>query len=201
MEVSLPFGQLLRDRRKARDLTQEELARRVGCARVTIRKIEYGDLRPSLQIAQRLADTLGVRDEDRAAFLRLARSTPPNARPPARLFGGDAIADLAGRVVKGYTLHECIGMGRFGAVYRATQAGVGRDVAIKIIRPQVADHPDFIRGFEADAHIVARLEHPHIVPLYDYWREPGGAYLVMRYMRGAVLPQRSRHATPIWSCA
>src|SRR5262245_1974180 len=40
--------------------------------------------------------------------------------------------------------------------------------------------------------IVARLEHPYIVPLYDYWREPGGAYLVMRYIRGGSLGEARR---------
>ena len=53
-----------------------------------------------------------------------------------------------------------------------------------MIRPELADTPEFIRRFDAEAQFVARLEHPHIVPLFDYWREPGGAYLVMRYFRG-----------------
>ena len=53
--------------------------------------------------------------------------------------------------------------------------------------PQYANQPDFIRRFEAEAQLVARLEHPHIVPLYDYWREPGVAYLVMRLLRGGSL--------------
>ncbi|MFO7537016.1 MAG: protein kinase, partial [Chloroflexota bacterium] len=86
--------------------------------------------------------------------------------------------------VRGYELHEPIGEGRFGIVYRAIQPAVGREVAIKAIRRRFSDNPEFIRRFEAEAHLVARLEHPHIVPLYDYWREPGGAYLVMRWMRG-----------------
>ena len=43
---------------------------------------------------------------------------------------------------------------------------------MKVIRPDLADSTDFIRRFEAEAQLVARLEHPHIVPLYDYWREP-----------------------------
>ena len=53
--------------------------------------------------------------------------------------------------------------------------------------PEFANHPDFVRRFEREAQIVARLEHPHIVPLYDYWREPDAAYLVMRYLRGGSL--------------
>lgn len=46
---------------------------------------------------------------------------------------------------------------------------------------------DFIRRFEKEAHLVARLEHPHIVPLYDFWREPNGAFLVMRWLRAGSL--------------
>jgi WD40 repeat protein/DNA-binding SARP family transcriptional activator len=86
--------------------------------------------------------------------------------------------------VRGYELRTPIGEGSFGIVYRAIQPAVGREVAIKAIRRRFSDNPEFIRRFEAEAHLVARLEHPHIVPLYDYWREPGGAYLVMRWMRG-----------------
>ena len=58
---------------------------------------------------------------------------------------------------------------------------------MKVIRPALANDPEFIRRFEAEAQLVARLEHPHIVPLYDYWREPDGAFLVMRYLRGGSL--------------
>src|SRR5437762_3202968 len=91
------------------------------------------------------------------------------------------------QVVKGYELREQIGEGGYGVVYRAYQPLVGRDVAVKIIVPQYANNPDFIRRFESEAQLVARLEHPYIVPLYDYWRESDGAYLVMRYIRGGSL--------------
>ncbi|MEJ2266954.1 MAG: BTAD domain-containing putative transcriptional regulator, partial [Anaerolineales bacterium] len=94
-------------------------------------------------------------------------------------------------VLRGYRLYEQIGSGSFGAVYRAFQPEVGREVAIKVILPQYANQPDFIRRFETEAQIIARLEHPHIVPLYDYWREPDGAYLVMRWLRGGSLGQLS----------
>ncbi|MGW8249775.1 MAG: protein kinase domain-containing protein, partial [Anaerolineales bacterium] len=90
---------------------------------------------------------------------------------------------LSGQSVKGYDLLERIGAGAFGAVYRAYQSTVGREVAIKVILPGVSNQPDFIRRFETEAQLVARLEHPYIVPLYDYWRDPDGAYLVMRHLR------------------
>src|SRR5690349_960081 len=95
--------------------------------------------------------------------------------------------DLTGQVIKGYELREMVGKGGFGAVYRALQPSVGREVAIKAILPAYVNHPEFIRRFKAEAQLVARLEHIHIVPLYDYWRESSGAYLVMRYLRGGSL--------------
>lgn len=97
------------------------------------------------------------------------------------------MAGLEGQTVKGYELRERIGGGGFGEVYRAFQTLLKRDVAVKIILPQHANQPEFIRRFEVEAELVARLEHPHIVPLFDYWREPGGAYLVMRLLRGGSL--------------
>lgn len=94
---------------------------------------------------------------------------------------------LIGQEIKTYEIRDMIGKGGFGAVYLAHQPSVGRDVAIKIILPQFANKPEFIRRFDSEAQIVARLEHPHIVPLYDYWRDPTGAFLVMRYLRGGSL--------------
>jgi len=87
-----------------------------------------------------------------------------------------------GQEIRGYKVMEVVGTGAFGAVYRAQQSVIGREVAIKIILPEYANRPDFIRSFEAEAQLVARLEHIHIVPLFDYWRDPDGAYLVMRLL-------------------
>lgn len=91
--------------------------------------------------------------------------------------------------IRSYQLVERIGKGGFGEVYRAYQPTVGREVAIKVIMPRHANRPDFIRNFETEAKVVARLEHPFIVPLFDYWREPSGAYIVMRYLRGGTLKE------------
>ncbi|HEY44237.1 MAG TPA: protein kinase, partial [Anaerolineae bacterium] len=95
--------------------------------------------------------------------------------------------DLSGQEIRGYKLVERIGEGGFGIVYRAEQPSVDREVAIKVILPEYADHPEFVRRFEAEARMVAKLEHPHIVPLYDYWRDEQGAFLVMRWLQGGSL--------------
>ncbi len=95
--------------------------------------------------------------------------------------------DVAGTELKGYHIEGMIDAGNFGAVYRAKQKIIEREVAIKVLWPVLAGRPDFIRKFEAEAQLVAGLEHPHIVPLYDYWRDPNGAYIVMRWLRGGHL--------------
>lgn len=92
----------------------------------------------------------------------------------------------------GYELHERIGEGSFAVVYRGHQPSLDRDVAVKVIRSELADRPEFVRRFEAEAQLVARLEHPHVVPLHDFWRAPGAAYLVMRLFPGT-LAQRLEH--------
>ena len=97
------------------------------------------------------------------------------------------ILELTGKAVKSYEIEDLLGQGGYGVVYRAKQSAVLREVAIKVILPKYANSPEFIRRFESEAQVVARLEHPHIVPLYDYWREPDSAYLVMRYLRGGSL--------------
>lgn len=198
MSTEQSFGSVAKNRRRELGLTQEELARRVGCAPITLRKIEADDLRPSVQIAERIAMALNIPLEERAAFVKLARMErvfeEPSVTPmPAPEEIGSE--DLSGRAIRGYALGERLGNGGMGAVYRAVQPLVEREVAIKIILPMYANHPDFIRRFEAEAQLVARLEHPHIVPLYDYWREPGVAYLIMRMLRGGSVQSLLRNGT------
>ena len=97
------------------------------------------------------------------------------------------MTDLSGTVIRGYELQECIGTGGFGVVYRSFETSIGREVAIKVILPQFIDRPNFIQCFEQEAQRVARLEHPHIIPLYNYWRQTGEACLVTRLLRGGNL--------------
>ena len=62
-----------------------------------------------------------------------------------------------------------------------------------MIRADVANDPGFIRRFQTDAQKIATLDHPHIVPLYDYWREPDAAYLVTPLLRGGTLASVLEH--------
>jgi serine/threonine protein kinase/tetratricopeptide (TPR) repeat protein len=103
----------------------------------------------------------------------LAGKVPPDAEPAGS--------------IEGYELKEEIGAGAHGSVYLAYQRSVGREVAVKSILPQYANDPEFIGRFESEAQRIAHLEHPNIVPLYDFWRGPEGAYLVMRLLRGGTL--------------
>ncbi len=123
-------------------------------------------------------------------FQLLLDGLPADFPPPRidRLTTSTALRAF-GRSVRGYELREQVGAGDFGVVYGAYQPSVGREVAIKVIRPELVNQPPFVRGFEAEAQLVAQLEHPHVVALYDYWRDPEGAYLVMRWLRGGSLRQ------------
>jgi non-specific serine/threonine protein kinase len=87
---SIPFGVWLKRQRRARDLTQEELASRIGCAPVTLHKIETGERRPSKQILERLAAILAISPDEQPAFVAYGRavypgvaSPPPGAAPEA----------------------------------------------------------------------------------------------------------------------
>lgn len=95
-----------------------------------------------------------------------------------------------GLAIRGYELREEIAASDTANTYRAYQPAVGREVVVKVAKPELANDPEFVRIFEARARLVASLEHPHIVPLHDYWREPDAAYLVMPFMRHGSLARR-----------
>jgi WD40 repeat protein/DNA-binding SARP family transcriptional activator/class 3 adenylate cyclase len=122
-----------------------------------------------------LADELGV------------DPSPELIRLHERILKQDPGLELRGEPLRGYRLLEKIDDGPTGVVFRAIQPHVERDVAIKIFHEAIAADPDFVRRFQTHAQAVATLEHPHIVPIYDYWREPGRAYVVSRYLRGGSL--------------
>lgn len=150
-------------------------------------------LRAYQVLKSRLGEELGI---DPSSWLRKLEEqivTGDEALEVRSRAGVRGAVTVPGPAVRGYELREQISAGAAGAAYRAYQPAVGREVAIKVIRPDLANDPTFIRRFQAEAEVIATLEHPHIVPLYDYWREPNAAYLVMRLMRGGSLASVLEH--------
>ena len=85
--------------------------------------------------------------------------------------------DLSGRTIGQYKLLERIGLGGMAAVYRAQQINIDRQVAVKIMRADLTDTPDFVLRFKREADAIARLEHPHVLPIYDYGEDNAFAVL------------------------
>jgi len=101
-----------------------------------------------------------------------------------------------------YSVDEVIGRGGFAAVYRATDARLGRTVAVKVITQNggSAELRDEIqRRFEREARAIAMLHHPNVVTVYDFGVDPGLGldFLVMELLRGEVLSDRLKRAEPL----
>ena len=84
-----------------------------------------------------------------------------------------------------YRIEQRLGRGGMGAVYRARDVRLDRLVAVKVVRPELLDDPEARQRFRREAQIVARLQHPAIVSIFDFGTfVDGGAYLVMEMIRG-----------------
>jgi serine/threonine protein kinase len=94
-----------------------------------------------------------------------------------------------------YELRDLLGSGGMGAVYLGYQAVLERLVAIKVLNVALITDPDYLARFTREAKTSASLEHPHIVPVYDYGTQNGISYVVMRYLTGGSLAERLDHST------
>ncbi|HTB20432.1 MAG TPA: protein kinase [Bryobacteraceae bacterium] len=109
------------------------------------------------------------------------------------LMGGPAAAHFRPGVRLGpYQLEELLGEGGMGQVFRARDTRLGRPVAIKVIRRERAQQPDFQIRFQREARATAALNHAHICTLYDVGEQDGASYLVMEYVEGQTLAARLR---------
>ncbi len=87
-----------------------------------------------------------------------------------------------GETVGAYRLVEQLGPGEMTTVFKAHHAALQRYVAIKILNPFLQDQLPFVEMFRREAVVVAKLNHPNIVPVYDFAEHEGLPYLVMKYL-------------------
>jgi len=101
--------------------------------------------------------------------------------------------DVLPRMLGPYRLVERLGGGGMGVVFRAEQPSLGRFVAVKVLRPDMLFFPGAQDRFRREASTVARLQHPAIVPVYEFEEAGGASYLVMELAEGATLGQILGH--------
>ena len=97
---------------------------------------------------------------------------------------------MKGQVLGHYKVLEQIGTGGMGEVYRARDERLGRDVALKLVRPSSAKDPDRLRRFEHEARAAAALNHPNIVAIYDIGMHDGVPFIVSELLEGKTLRER-----------
>ena len=113
---------------------------------------------------------------------------------------------MIGRQLGGYRIESVIGRGGMGVVYLAEQVRLERQVALKVIAPELAADEAFRTRFERESRLAASIDHPNVVPVYEAGEADGLLYIAMRYVRGTDLkallaegPLDPRRATGIVS--
>ncbi len=95
--------------------------------------------------------------------------------------------DLTGKQLGPYHVVAPLGEGGMAAVYKAYQPGMDRHVALKILPPQLANDPQFVSRFQQEAQVIARLQHPHILPVFDYGTTDEYTYIAMPFVESGAL--------------
>lgn len=119
-----------------------------------------------------------------------AAEHPPSPRAGAETLG--AILELPqGYIVGGtYRIIAKLGLGAMGVVYRGEDIKLHRTVALKFLNPIIADSPEIVDLFRAEARALARLNHPNIVQIYAFGEEKGWLYFAMELVQGETLAER-----------
>ena len=97
---------------------------------------------------------------------------------------------MPGETLGGYRILEMLGIGGMAIVYRAEQLSLGREVALKVMRSRTSHDANFVRWFRREGRSLAKLDHPHIVAVYDSGEADGQLYLAMRLVSGVTLAER-----------
>src|SRR5262249_46786809 len=113
-------------------------------------------------------------------WLRLLHVEPHADRGPALTLAG-------GARLGPYEIVAPLGAGGMGEVYRAKDARLGREVAIKVLPAALASDPERLKRFEEEARSASALKHPNIVTVYDIGSEGGTSYIAMELVAGETL--------------
>jgi serine/threonine protein kinase len=98
------------------------------------------------------------------------------------------VEDLTGKQLGQYQIVAPLGEGGMAAVYKAYQLGkMNRYVALKILPQQLAKSPQFVKRFDQEANVLAKLQHPRILPVFDFGESEGYAYLAMPFIESGTL--------------
>jgi eukaryotic-like serine/threonine-protein kinase len=105
---------------------------------------------------------------------------------------------MIGQTLSHYRVTSALGAGGMGEVYRATDTNLQRDVAIKVLPPEVAQDPERLGRFKREAHLLAALNHPSIAAIYGLEEADGKPFLILELVEGEDLKQRlARGAIPV----
>lgn len=106
--------------------------------------------------------------------------------------------DLTGHTFGSYVLEELLGRGGMGEVYRARHVRlVNRRAAVKVLPTYLAVEPEFLQRFEREANNAASLDHPNILPVWDYGEQDGAPYLAMPLVEGGNLAELLQRQGPL----
>jgi beta-lactam-binding protein with PASTA domain len=97
------------------------------------------------------------------------------------------VSELGALLGGRYRLLQVLGQGGMATIFRATDTKLGREVAVKVLRPEFGADPQFVERFEREAQAAASLSHPNIVQVYDYGTDAAGPYIVMEQVSGGDL--------------
>ena len=100
------------------------------------------------------------------------------------------MALLPGTRLGNYEIVAAVGAGGMGEVYRSRDPRLHRDVAIKVLSPQLANDPAAVARFEREAMSVARLSHPNILSIFEFVHQDGSAFVVTEFVEGETLRAR-----------
>ena len=95
--------------------------------------------------------------------------------------------DLSGNTLAHYRISAAVGSGGMGEVYRATDTRLGRDVALKVLPPEMASSPERLERFQREARALAALDHPGVVSVYSVEEAEGIHFLTMQLVEGQPL--------------